>query len=124
MAEEWKTSYISLEASADIQLLLSAISSSIQLTVFLTAAIQFQILSPPNQADERHPGIINVPIQVTLAPVTSVLQDDIAVFVSVLGGTATGKKILWFCVDRNLTANFFFLFQLTMTTLWIQGPIH
>ena len=97
---------------------------SIQLTVFLTAAIQFQILSPPNQGDERHPGVINVPIQVTLVPVTSVLQNDVAVFVSVLGGTATGKKLSGFCVDRNLTANFFFLFQLIMTTLWIQDPIH
>ena len=74
---------------------------SIQLTVFLTAAIQFQILSPPNQGDERHPGVINVPIQVTLVPVTSVLQTDVAVFISVLGGTATGKKLSWFCVDRT-----------------------
>ena len=65
---------------------------SIQLS-FLTAAIQFQILSPPNQADERRPGVINVPILVTLDPVTSVLQNDVAVFVSVVGGTATGRKI-------------------------------
>ena len=67
---------------------------SIQLS-FLTAAIQFQILSPPNQADERHPGVINIPILVTLDPVTSVLQNDVSVFVSVVGGTATGRKIAW-----------------------------
>ena len=82
---------------------------SIQLS-FLTAAIQFQILPPPNQADERQPGVINVPIQVTLDPVTSVLQNDVAVFVSVVGGTATGKDCMVWCITYIcLTANFFSL---------------
>lgn len=49
------------------------------------------MLPPMDQADERYPGVINVPIQISLDPVTTVLQNEVDVFVSVVGGTATGK---------------------------------
>ena len=49
------------------------------------------MLEPTDQADERYPGVINVPIQITLDPVTTILQNDIDVFISIAGGNATGK---------------------------------
>ena len=50
------------------------------------------MLEPTDQADEHYPGVINVPVQITLDPVT-ILQNDIDVFISIAGGNATGKGI-------------------------------
>lgn len=60
------------------------------------------MLPPTDQADERYPGVINVPIQISLDPVTTVLQNEVDVFVSVVGGTATGKGTM---VDINWQIN-------------------
>ena len=60
----------------------------------LTTAIEFRILPPAEQADERYPGVINIPIQLTLDQADAVLQTNIDVFVSVEGGTATSKSLL------------------------------
>ena len=49
------------------------------------------MLPPTDQANERYPGVIDVPVQIALHPVTAVLQENVDVFVSIVGGTATGK---------------------------------
>ena len=54
------------------------------------------MLEPPTKGDERRPGPmnpVNVPIQVTISPVGTVLQENIVVTVTVDGGTATSKRI-------------------------------
>ena len=56
----------------------------------LSPEIVFRMLQPPVKGDERYPGVVNVPIQVTISPVHAVLQAQIDVTVMVLGGTATG----------------------------------
>ena len=53
------------------------------------------MLPPTDQGDERNPGVIIVPVQITLDPVTAVLQNEIRVFVSIAGGTATGRALCW-----------------------------
>ena len=50
------------------------------------------MLEPLTKGDERRPGVVNVPIQVTISPVSAVLKKDINVTVTVVGGTASGKK--------------------------------
>ena len=50
------------------------------------------MLEPLTKGDERHPGVVNVPIQITISPVSAVLKEDIDVTVTVVGGTASGKK--------------------------------
>ena len=68
------------------------------------------MLEPPTKGDERRPGVmnpVNVPIQVTISPVGAVLQEDIVVTVTVVGGTATGKindkldYACWSCEKGN-----------------------
>ena len=51
------------------------------------------MLEPPTKGDERRPGVVNVPIQVTISPVGAVLQEDIVVTITVVGGTATSKRM-------------------------------
>jgi len=65
-----------------------------QVALVFLHAVQFWVLPPTDQADERYPGVINVPVQITLDPVTTVLQNDVGVFVTIVGGTATGKGFL------------------------------
>lgn len=48
------------------------------------------MLQPPVKGDERYPGVVSIPIQVTISPVGSDFQDAVDVTVTVLGGTATG----------------------------------
>ena len=49
------------------------------------------MLELPNNGDERSPGNVTIPIQVTISPTDAVLQEDIVVTVTAVGGTATGK---------------------------------
>ena len=52
------------------------------------------MLDPFDEADERQANavmVVDVPIELSLTPVDSALQNDIEVAVSVIGGTATGK---------------------------------
>jgi len=65
-----------------------------QVALVFFYAVKFWVLPPTDQADERNPGVINVPVQITLDPVTAVLQNDVGVFVTIVGGTATGKGFL------------------------------
>ena len=51
------------------------------------------MLEPPTKGDERRPGVVNVPIQVTISPLGAVLQENISLTVTVIGGNATGKKM-------------------------------
>ena len=60
------------------------------------------MLEPPTKGDERRPGVVNVPIQVTISPVGTVLKEDINVTVTVVGGTASGKKC---AIQRFVTKN-------------------
>ena len=55
--------------------------------------INFAFVPLPVQGDERNPGVLNIPIQITLSPNIAILRDDIVASVSVLGGTATGMVI-------------------------------
>lgn len=61
-----------------------------------TAAIEFRLLEPFDQADESHANaatglqVVNISIEVALGPVNSSLQNDTEVVVSIVGGTATG----------------------------------
>jgi len=48
------------------------------------------MLQPPVKGDERYPSVVSIPIQVTISPVGSDLQDAADVTITVLGGTATG----------------------------------
>lgn len=56
------------------------------------------MLEPFDQADEAQANdttglqMVNVSIEVALTPVSATLGDDIEVFVTVAGGTATGKQ--------------------------------
>lgn len=50
------------------------------------------MLEPPSGGDERSPGEVFVPIQISIFPIHAVLQEDINVTVTVVGGTATGKQ--------------------------------
>jgi len=56
----------------------------------LSTEIVFRMLQPPAKGDERSPGVVNVPIQITISPIHAVLQNRIDVSVRVVGGTATG----------------------------------
>ena len=47
------------------------------------------MLPPPVSGNERRPGFVNLPIQVSVSPITAQLGSDIVVMVGVLGGTAT-----------------------------------
>ena len=49
----------------------------------------FAMLPPPVSGNERRPGFVNLPIQVSVSPITAQLGSDIVVMVGVLGGTAT-----------------------------------
>ena len=60
------------------------------------------MLEPLTKGDERHPGVVNVPIQITISPVSAVLKEDIDVTVTVVGGTASGKKCAIMVCTENL----------------------
>ena len=61
-----------------------------------TAAIVFRLLQPFDQADESRANtitglqMVNITVEITLAPVDASLQNDTEVLLSIVGGTATG----------------------------------
>ena len=61
-----------------------------------TAAITFRLMQPFDQADEGRANsatgvqVVDVPVEISLDPVTAALQNDITVTVSIVGGTAQG----------------------------------
>ena len=59
----------------------------------LTLEIVFRMLEPPCDGDERTPGEVFVPIQISISPIHAVLREDINVTVTAVGGTATGKQM-------------------------------
>lgn len=80
-------------------------SASVFLFLATTSAVEivFRMLEPPNNGDERSPGNMTIPIQVAISPIDAVLQEDISVTVTAVGGTAAGKQ-MWH-ISGKMTSN-------------------
>ena len=78
--------------------------AKVSYTTSFPVEIVFRMLEPLTKGDERRPGDVFVPIQISIYPIHAVLQEAITITVAAVGGTATGKflttytaKILFVC---------------------------
>ena len=72
-------------------------------TTSFPVEIVFRMLEPLTKGDERRPGDVFVPIQISIYPIHAVLQEDISVTVTAVGGTATGKSLNAYTARKLLT---------------------
>ena len=78
--------------------------AKVSYTTYFPVEIVFRMLEPLTKGDERRPGEVFVPIQISIYPIHAVLQEAIRITVTAVGGTATGKFLqkLWSCDQPNL----------------------